>query len=233
MFGKKKSEVEFKGVSVSNEKRNAIVLFIVEIVAVILFIGGVLAVLNYVGIISLSSINSAIFSNLPVKEQESEQIEVVSDIPGYSLKLENEEELLKILESWGVYGKDYGITYGAMGNTEGKPLETIVIHLVDQPQGTNAFGRDKTKEGIYSSSLTTISPGRFDINIYISKDIIDGLDENLPPNIVFRTTFFASIFRIANPTRNADETITQQQKFYSDYQYNEKMQMDFFEIAKK
>ena len=232
MFGKKKTEVEFKGVSRSSEKRNAIVLFVIEAVVVLIFIAGVLFVLNYFGIFPLSKINPNLFSWLPVSKEASPPIEVVSDIPGYTLKLRNEKELLELLESWGVYGKEYGVTYGATGDTQGKPLEKIVIHLVNEEQGTNAFGTGQTKESIYSSSLTEISPGRFDINIYISSSIIDGKDSNIIPSIAIRATFLSSIYKIINSYKDVSESQKVATEFSNEFASNPLMQMDFFEITK-
>lgn len=231
LFGKKEN-IEVRGVRASNDKRNAVTLFIIEAVVVLLFIAGVLLVLNYVGVISLSNINSAIFSGFPVNREE-DVIEVVSDIPGYSIKLENKKELVELLESWGIYGKEYGVTYGATGNTNGEPLKKIVIHLVDEEQGTNAFGTGQTKESIYSSSLTTISPGRFDINIYIEEKTLNREVENFNPEIIMRSTLLSSLYKIVNPYKNQAESASVSESFNEQFSSNPLMQMDYFKIEKK
>lgn len=191
MFTRKKSEVEFKGVSVSNEKRNAIVLFITEAVVVLIFISGVLFVLNYVGIISLSKINSTLFGFLPVREEGQDlngedansvpeniplptrpvdktiqgSMEVVSDIPNYQIILNNEEGLIRLLRDWDIYGNYFYDTNTAYNNA--KPLSNIRIHLSSSPQ--RGILLSDTQGNPYLTYNITTTEGIMDFYVNISE----------------------------------------------------------------
>lgn len=71
LFGNNKEKVEFRGVSRSSEKRNAIVLFVIEAVVVLIFIAGVLFVLNYFGIFPFLKTNTVF-----LEEEKTEDVVV-------------------------------------------------------------------------------------------------------------------------------------------------------------
>jgi hypothetical protein len=172
-----KEKVEFTGVSVSNEKRNAVALFVVEAIVVLIFIVGVLFVLNYFGIFPLSKASPALFGFLPTKEGSygKYDIEAVSEIPSYKIKLNNEEKLIKLLTDWNIFGREHRGVYFGEGNTNGVSVEKIIIHLTDKEQKTNKFAGEDGD--VYLSSNTVISPGRLDVyahlgNLYLTDEKI-------------------------------------------------------------
>jgi len=228
MFGKKKTEeVEFTGVSVSNEKRNAIVLFIIEAVVVLIFIAGVLFVLNYFNIFPLSKINPTLFNFLPVREEgqnldnktddiNSKQIplptrpvdktiqgsmEVASDIPNYQIILNNEQELIRLLRDWDIYGNYFYDTNTAYNSA--KPLSTIRVRLNPSPQ--RGILLSDTQGNPYLSYNITTTEGIMDLYVNISEETLRSEKADLGDLVTYAV--IAPLYRFANsvPVKELEE----------------------------
>lgn len=196
IFGNKKEQTEFRGVSVSNEKRNAIVLFVIEAIVVVLFIGGVLAVLNYVGIISLTSMNPTLFGWLPnngntnlntgvvlnpdeplsnstavnqlIDKNIKASVKITSDIPQLNPNLTNTEKFIQQLRDWTVYGRTY--TDPVLGSTDGSPLSDIEIILTSTEMKVYPFS---DSEGIFIGSGYKFNQGKLELSIYLAPRVTD------------------------------------------------------------
>jgi len=199
MFGKKKTEVEFTGVSVSNEKRNAVVLFIVEGIIIVFFIIGVLLVLNYFKIINFSSLNlfsilptksTVISANVHIKETalSSIEIETLSSIRGKELQLIDKAKLVSYLDGFGLTNK------ASISLSEDAPLlnfrfDTLKINLTDIQQKGNIYaGTDA--EPLYSSSVEP-SDTSLIINIYLSPKALS--DNNV--SLIAEKSLITTLFR--------------------------------------
>ncbi len=243
----------------SQENKKALFVLAGEFTAVIILIAGILTAFNYYGILPLSKI-SPLLSFLPTKEKASTgknftgvdpnlaaqtpvppkvnydpkakpTVEAISDIPDYVLALQNKEKLMELLNSWGTFEKEYTPRYGATGATGKYPLKKIVIHLVDTEQETNAFGR--SPQDIYSSSLTKISPGRFDVYVYVEKPMLENQAKNFKPGSVFRATLLSSLYKVTHPYSNKAEADRVRDDLYKAFKENSLMQVDYFIIEKK
>jgi len=161
------------------EKRSAYKFLAIEIVIILLFVLVLLLVLNYLNIFPLTRIYPSLFGFLPVSDKNlvsgDYDIEAVSEIPSYKIKLNNEEKLIKLLTDWNIFGREHRGVYFGEGNTNGVPVEKIIIHLTDKEQNTNKFAGEDGD--VYLSSNTVISPGRLDVyahlgNLYLTDEKI-------------------------------------------------------------
>ena len=199
MFGKKKTEVEFTGVSVSNEKRNAIVLFAVEGLVVLIFIVGVLFALNYFGIINFSSLElppslsvrpTVISGNPNIEEKalSSIKIETLSAIRGKKLELIDKAKLVSYLDAFGLTNK------ASISLNEETPLlnfrfDTLKINLTDILQKGNIYAGTNA-EPLYSSSAEP-SDTSLIINIYLSPKALS--DSNA--SLIAEKSLIVTLFR--------------------------------------
>lgn len=170
MFGKKKSEVEFRGVSASRDKKNATILFVIEAVVVLLFIAGVLFILNYLRIFPLDTISEKLFGGLPARNVYD--ISVVSQVPGYEVKLNNEEGLINELVSMGVLGKKH--SWQSWGSTGNENLQNINITLV--PDEINQNTTLDAEGNVIIGAIPQLSGSTLDIDVYLSKITLDNVE---------------------------------------------------------
>lgn len=225
------SEEQKEGLSYESserKKKRAVSFLALEIIVFIVAVIGILMLLVYTGVIKMPDL--PIFDNFNIGSQNDRIITASSSIPGYSITLKNEEKLVELLNSWGLFGREYGPTYGAAGNTAGEPLKKINIHLTNEPQGTNAFGR--SNQDIYSSSLTQVSPGLFDVYIYIDEGTLNNEYAGFDPNTIMRTSFLSSIYKIINPFKDPQESAKVEQDLYDELMNNPLVQQDYFEIKR-
>lgn len=195
MFGRKKSEVEFRGVSASNDKRSAAMLFIVEAVVVLLFIAGVLFVLNFVGIISLSSINSNLFGRLPV--QVEKDITVNSDRADVNVSIQNEKELIRYLEDWEIIGTPQD--WGAWGSTGNQNLNKINVTLVSEeiPENATVDGEGN----IHVGSTVNMTGDTANFRVYLSDTVLNESSQS-PEELgnAFMSGLITPIYRAKYPS---------------------------------
>ena len=94
-------------------------------------------------------------------------LEANSFYSGYSLKLSNKEEIIKLLESWFVYGKTY-VSNGSQSTLD-TPLTTVQFTIRDKrPNGWKPVFGDST--------YLFLSPGFLEINFYLTNDQITKAD---------------------------------------------------------
>lgn len=80
------------------------------------------------------------------------------------------DELQKVLKRFSLYGRNY--SYEREGNTNGKPLQRIIAHLVtDQSLVLREYDLGEGGGLVYREGMT-ITPGTFDVWVYIDPTII-------------------------------------------------------------
>lgn len=253
MFGERKKREGFGYVSESLQKRNALSALLIEGVVLISVVIGLLFALNYFGIFPVGKFFSTLFQakddfrkgsnlifvdpKLPAQhltptpfvyyKNAKPSIEAVSDIPEYKITLQNKDRLLQLLNSWGVFGKEYSARYGAEGATNGFSINKITVHLVDKDQVTNSFS---DANGItYTSSRTKISPGVFNTYVYLSNTY---LKNNLSSRTAF-LTFMYGLYKIVKNPQTPQESTETSTKFFEIAKNEPLMKDDFFQIVKR
>ena len=217
MFGKKKTEVEFTGVRVSNEKRNAIVLFVMEAIVVLIFIAGVLFALNYFNIFDVNNL----FESIKKEQEPSEtglvgisgralppevdmnidaSIDVQSNVPEVAIQLVNEDEFINNLKSIGVFGRVY-----LQNNTlEAKPASRLNIVLVSEEMTEHKLLI--ANEVILYSSKTTFEGENINISVYISPIALnDSKRTAIDKGILVQEAVIRALYAYANNILSSEE----------------------------
>lgn len=103
-------------------------------------------------------------------DKRAEDISVKSEVSGYRVELSNKKELLSLLSAWSIYNRNYD--YPNEGSTKKSPLKLIFLHLVTDSRYISKTYIDESKE-ILQTGLT-ISPGIFDVFLYVNPEILTG-----------------------------------------------------------
>lgn len=212
MFGRKKSEVEFKGVKASNDKRSAVILFIVEAIVVLLFIAGVLFVLNFVGIISLSGINTTLFGRLPINQSlgEVSVLETESENPEYKLKVINEEAVVDYLIEIGFFDERFTVVAKEDFIPKG-----IIIALSNEDQKGLPYINSENQEITHSVQFEGLNEtDQVRMKIYLSQQTLESTD--LDKSESFNAYFLYSLYRFMNPNTNLELSSEYLKKFHGD-----------------
>jgi len=247
--------------SPEKQKKRAFSLFIIESGLIVVVIIGAFIALNYFGIFPLSRLFPNLFGGLPqnneiikkvnkifvdpnqpavqpsvtpVKYDKNAKpsIEVVSDIKGYDISIQNNDQLMQLMKSWNVFENEYSTTYGSHGSTGGYPLKKIVVHLTDKEQKANIQAKDLNN--IYAGSLTEITPGTFSILIYLEpKSILTGKVATMNPDKTFTVIFLQSIYRIVNSKKITNNSEAVMNQFYNSFKTNSLMNNIYFKIVRK
>lgn len=250
MFGKKKSEIEFKGVSVSNEKRNAIVLFAAEAVIVLVFIVGVVFALNYFGIINLVSIIQNVqdkarqnpkedtdqlvggYRTVSAKNTRNTEtarvqpsISVVSDIQGITIEETGDKRLLEFINSYGVFGKKYLLEPGKFSDF----IDEMEVHLTDIVQPSNKYFLIDTKIPATSSSIQ-FQGGKLTMKIHLSEEAYSS--QKTTPEQFFMQSLLTNIFQMAKDPSGIGLSKEQQKELQDEINkaYSEKT--EYIQITK-
>jgi hypothetical protein len=255
----KEKNGEFSYTSPEVQRKTGLKILAIEFVVITLIVVGVFIFLNYTKILPFSAfldsfkrpVNTVTNPKKPAEIQQannpnitgmaatgtptelpnSPTVEVVSDISGYTITLENQDKLLELLNSWGTFNKEYQTRYGAEGQTLAVPLKLIVVHLTGQKQRTNYYGQDINNP--MSSSLTKINPGKFDIYVYIEPSIIEKNSSQTPPGRLLGSEFLTSLYKIVNVAQTPEEAKKIAEQVNSDFKTNPLMRIEYFKIEKK
>lgn len=223
------------------EDKKAFRLFGIESVIIILLIIVILVVLSMLNVIPLRSFIPGLSGIRPtgtVKDVENQalveqyrkapaSISAVSDIPGYTVSVNNEEELIRILKSWGVYGKSYGASSFASGSTGAVPLKKIVLHMTDKVQQANKYSTDGTNKTVYSSSYGNFSPGQLDV--YIQVDL--SKKDVLPRQIMLQLIKFIGV--VNSPAKTSADLAAVQDVIDTRFDGLADSSADYFKISEK
>jgi hypothetical protein len=117
------------------------------------------------------------------------------------LSIENEQDLINLLNSWGVFKREYKSVFNTSGLTGGYPLAKIVIHLTDVEQSGNKY---KDDTGIYLSSFTKIGPNRFDVFIHVSSQKLTDERKKEWGGIV-QIGVINTLYKLVNPVNTPEE----------------------------
>lgn len=186
-------------------------------------------ILNYFNLFPVSRIFPNQLGWLPA--QKSFEINVVSKISGYEVSIVNKDKLLKLLNSWGLFDKNYDVKFGAEGSTNGKPLKKLNIQLVDKELPTTKFF---TKEReVYTSAYTYISEGQFDTQIHLNIPLLEASFSDANPGRAMQTTLLVSLFRIVNPGKSQEESAKYLQQAFDNFKTDPLTTMEYFKVVKK
>ena len=229
MFGKKKTEVEFTGVSVSNEKRNAIVLFVMEAIVVLIFIAGVLFALNYFGIFPLNKI-TPFFNSLPTRGIQN-NIEITSDIPGYKVVFANKNALINYLDDANIFNKTYDSesNFFLKGGMNSEPLKVVHINVTSDAQNGNAYSDGSET---FSSVGITLSPRRADIFVQIGNSLLEkGNFSDI--NAFLQEQIVVAIYVLLNDIKTVPELNNEKNKIYEIVREQIRSEMIFLQLESK
>jgi len=182
------------------EKRTAYTVLAVEIIVIAIIVVIAFIVLNYFGIFPLSRVSPLLFGFLPVSEESlvsgDYDIEAVSEIPGYKIKLNNEGKLIKLLTDWNVFGKNHDGVYYAEGRTNGTPVNKIVLHLTKEVQKTNKYV-DQAGQ-VYLSSYIIVKPGQLDVYAHLGDMYFNDREKKNEAGIAVLSITLQALYKLDN-----------------------------------
>lgn len=181
----------------------------------IVVIVGALVLLNYFSIVPLSRIAPGALGWLPVRSDTQETIIPASgsskvtrtfitqsEVEGIRVEVQNGQELMKLLESWGTF-KDL-IQDNKGSSTNGKPVQKITIILTDVEQQEEKIGYEG-EQGAYISSLTTVKPGQLDVKVHIDKKLLQDASKRDHLNLYLQTGFISAVYKLTHkPVEKGD-----------------------------
>lgn len=165
-------------------------------------------------------------TSIPTPAPVNAQINVVSDIPDYSITLNNKEDILSILKKWDVYGKIYGADL--YNSVTPQPLEKITIHLTDQEQKLFAV---RDNNGIYISSGITFKNNSSDLYVYIKKSILEDSKKNIDRLLLIQA--LTTLYGASNQVNSVDKLNEATKLVSTTVSELEKKQNTYFKIVKK
>lgn len=142
----------------------------VEAILVIVVIVIVLGALNYFGVFSISKV----IPPLGFLPQSSDVLQKIQDVPslnqikgGVGIEIEKEDEFKELIESWGVFNKKYNDN-PLQGETNETPVRKITVGVSDVMFNTYRVYENTT---LMTTTGLTITPGVFDLHVYVAQDL--------------------------------------------------------------
>lgn len=114
--------------------------------------------------------STPVYPSSTALDKRAEDISIKSEAGGYTVELLNKKDLISLLSSWNIYNRNYD--YPNEGSTKNTPLKLIFLHLVTDSRYISKTYIDDSKE-ILQTGLT-ISPGIFDVFLYVNPEILTG-----------------------------------------------------------
>jgi hypothetical protein len=149
-------------------------------------------------------------------------IKYVSDIPQFSIKLNQKDELERLLQEWNVYFylKSFGLD---------KKLDNVVIHLTDKEQADNKISSPKA--GVFLSSDIKGSGGTSDIYIGVAESVLN--DPKSDKSAFFQSEFLRTMYNISHSAIGLSEQEARSKSFSTLMTTLRKNNKVFFIIEKK
>lgn len=210
--------------SPEKKKKSAVKVITIEIGAIIIIAIFIIGLLMYLRVIPVPT---QIGNFIPSAFQSEHDIEVRSDVAGYSLELDEEKRLIELFKSWGVFDREYEGSFTVEGGTNGVPVKKVIIKLTDQQQKANFFVN--SIDEVYSSSVFTASPGEITAIIHLSEDKLNDSDGGN----YLRTNLFSSFNNLLKFSESSAELGTVKEAFYESFKTNPLMTVEYFTIKKK
>ncbi len=193
------------------DKVNLLRLAIVQIGIIIVIIILVLFVLHSLNALPFSNPFSSTSQNpsgikpkTPINSNISADIHAVSDSPGYTLSMQNKEEVIALLKQWGIYGSAFTGGYGIKGSTGSNDgVKDIEVHFTTVEQPINQYVNPDGS--VYLSSITNASAGKLTVYAYIGPSILKDTSKNSKLGGYFDVIALSTLYRLANPAKSLDE----------------------------
>jgi len=192
----------------SSGSKGGVVTIIISILVILLLVFFMIAALNFMGLIPLKKVAPGVFDWLPVNnitsEDDSEPQTVMddetgfavkssSDIPGFSLIINDEEGLMDMLNEIGVFGENHQDSFG--GSTGTSPIKTVNITLTDVEMPEHPYANEKIG-GTFLSTKSIATPGEVTVMVFIHPDILNDPEQDLGSYV--QTGFITGIYRFVN-----------------------------------
>jgi len=251
MFTRKKTEVEFKGVSASNEKRNAIILFVIEAVVVLIFVSGVLFALNYFGVINIMDLinqnNNNVTSQIPEKARPKDpkgerptntnfrnteslsvepSIALISDIDVVILNEGEKSKLLEFIDKYQVFGKKYLLKPGEFSDF----VEELELRLTDQLQPNNKYFLGNPTSPVISS-MVTFEGRKLILSIYLSQEAYN--NDKITPEMFFMQSLLSNIYQMSKDPSGIGLNTSQQKELNDEISKLYLDKTEYLEIVRK
>lgn len=160
----------------SSLDKKALIILTLEVSVVIFIIAFLLIIFSRYSIFPFKT-SSQTPTTVTNSSQTNANITTNSNVPGYELQLENKEELIKILDDWGIFGTTALMNSTGSTNT---PIENIVIQLeLNNTQASPSVPGAQTtqsKMGLSSGTVTYslfLTKNQLESNYYDSTKLLD------------------------------------------------------------